>query len=63
MVYFIKNNEINMDFYFMQMYKRLLLLKLFDEKFCLLDNLKIFFIFRNIMIVSGLFIFNYILFV
>jgi len=63
MVYFIKNSEINMDFYFTQMYKRLLLLKLCDEKFCLLDNLKIFFIFRNIMIVSGLFIFNYILFV
>src|SRR5215510_11008485 len=65
-MFFINNTEIDMNYYYNNLYKRLLLLKLKGEKkneLSLIKELKVFFIFRNIIIVGGLYIYNYFLFV
>jgi len=61
-MFFVKNNEVDLNYYNNNLYKRLLLYKL-NESVSILSNVKIFYIFRNIMLVNGLYIFNYFLFI
>jgi len=63
-MFFIGTREVDMEYYLQGVYRRILFNKLYDiNKVNLLKEVRFFFLFRNILMVSQMYIFNYILFV